>query len=182
MEKYRKCFPDMEQEEKWLNEMAEKGLVLTRVAADFFSSRYYFEQGDSAYTYRVDYERDEDYINFVKDTCNAEYVCTADNKLYFRKAKEQGEFASLYSDLKSRYNAERQAFWRSLALSPVFLIDIFWLGPDVLGTIIKNGLNAGTAFLSAIWLLCAIFWAYYFYKAVKCRRKLNELKKSTERN
>ena len=92
MEKYRKCFPDIEQEEKWLNEMSEKGLVLTRVAADFFSSRYYFEQGDSTYTYRVDFECDGDYIKFVRDTCNAEYLFTAGDKLYFRKAKEQGEF------------------------------------------------------------------------------------------
>lgn len=178
MEKYRKCFVDMEQEEKWLNEMAEKGLVLARVAADLFSNRYYFEQGGTAYTYRVDFERDGDYINFVKDTCNAEYLFTAGDKLYFRKAKEQGEFAPLYSDLKSRYIAERQAFWRSLALSPAFLIDIFWFGPDLIGTIIKNGLTAGTAFLLAVGLIYAAVWLYFLYKAIRCRRTLNKLKKA----
>ena len=158
--------------------MACKGLVLARVAADLFSSRYYFEQGGTAYTYRVDYERDYDYINFVKDTCNAEYLFTAGDKLYFCKAKTQGEFAPLYSDLKSRYIAERQAFWRSLALTPAFLIDIFWFGPDLIGTIIKNGLNAGTAFLLAVGLIYAAVWLYFLYKAIRCRRTLNKLKKA----
>ncbi len=182
MEKYRKCFVDMEQEEQWLNEMAEKGLVLARVAADLFSSRYYFEQGGTAYTYRVDFERDDDYINFVKDTCNAEYLFTAGDKLYFRKAKEKGEFAPLYSDLKSRYTAEknalRQAFVLCVVLTPICVIDIITYLPDIIANTENLGTSFGIVISAAVLIFTAAIWGYFIYRAIRSRRTLNELKKA----
>ena len=181
MEKYRKCFVDIEQEEKWLNEMACKGLVLARVAADLFSSRYYFEQGDTAYTYRVDFERDDDYINFVKDTCNAEYLFTAGDKLYFRKAKTQGEFAPLYSDLKSRYAAEKKALLQALGLcgvlTPICVIDIITYLPDIIANAENLGTKFGIVISVAVLIITAAIWGYFIYKAIRCRRTLNKLKK-----
>lgn len=181
MEKYRKCFVDLEQEEKWLNEMADKGLVLARVAADLFSNRYYFEQGDTAYTYRVDFERDDDYINFVKDTCNAEYLFAAGDKLYFRKAKEQGEFAPLYSDLKSRYAAEKkalqQAFGLCVVLTPICVIDIITYLPDIIANAENLGTKFGIVISVAVLIITAAIWGYFIYKTIRCRRTLNKLKK-----
>ena len=95
---------DFEEEEKWLNEMAAKGLHLTDVGL----CRYVFEEGEpGAYRYRLEllqnypsHAESADYIAFMEET-GAEYVDHVDRWVYFRKKAADGEF-DLYSDINSR--------------------------------------------------------------------------------
>lgn len=141
MECYKRHFFDMDKEEQWLNEMAEKGLVLTKIVGGFFMQKYYFEKSDTAYTYRVDYSRDgavmeeitAPYVMFVTSSCDAEYVCFSDGKVYFRRTKEKGDFPKLYSDPKSRYEAEQRRFGGCLSAALLWLFDICYCG-TIFGT------------------------------------------------
>ena len=94
---------DFEKEEKWLNEMAAKGLSL--VSASF--CRYDFEECEPGeYRLRMEFtERTsgpelEKYVEFVEST-GAEHIGTFNRWLYFRRKAELGEF-ELYSDNESR--------------------------------------------------------------------------------
>lgn len=95
---------DFDKEEKWLNEMSDKGMVLTNIGF----CKYTFEEGTPGeYAIRLEMLKNsptnyqsEDYIRFVEDT-GAEYIGSIMRWVYFRKRKENGEF-ELYSDMDSR--------------------------------------------------------------------------------
>lgn len=95
---------DFDKEEKWLNEMAAKGLALTSVS--FF--RYEFEDCVSG-EYKICLEflennlkrvENEKYIGFLEET-GAEHVGTFAGWAYFRKRTTEGNFR-LFSDNTSR--------------------------------------------------------------------------------
>ena len=102
----RKCFLawQFDQEEKWLNEMASKGLGL--VAIGF--CRYEFEQcTPGEYQYRIEllghkptHPESVQYIKFVEDT-GAEQIGSYMRWVYFRKKTDNGSF-DLFSDNASR--------------------------------------------------------------------------------
>lgn len=100
----RKLFVDFEKEEKWLNEMADKGLILT----DYNFLKYSFEEGTPGeYIYRIEllnnlpaHPESRKYIRFMEET-GVECVATYIRWVYFRKKKSEGEF-DLYSDYDSR--------------------------------------------------------------------------------
>lgn len=95
---------DFDKEEKWLNEMAEKGLALTNIGF----CKYTFEESTPGeYAIRLEMLKNaptdcqsEDYIRFVEET-GAEYLGSIMRWVYFRKKKEDGDF-ELYSDMDSR--------------------------------------------------------------------------------
>ncbi|MCM1382757.1 MAG: DUF2812 domain-containing protein, partial [Muribaculaceae bacterium] len=121
---YKKNFADLDSEERWLNEMSEKGLAMKSVSGAFIGSRYSFEKSEKAYTYRVDYSPDgrvmeeitSPYVMFVKDTYGAEYVCCSGGKVYFRKAIGEGDFPPVYTTDESRLNIEKRKFWQFVFL------------------------------------------------------------------
>lgn len=95
---------DFEKEEKWLNEMATKGLVL--VAVGF--CKYTFEECIPG-EYNIRFEllnnapinvESERYIEFVEET-GAEYLGSVMRWAYFRRKTDNGKF-NLYSDNASR--------------------------------------------------------------------------------
>ena len=95
---------NFDKEEKWLNEMAAKGLALTSVS--FF--RYEFEDCVSG-EYKICLEflennlkrvENEKYIGFLEET-GAEHVGTFAGWAYFRKRTTEGNFR-LFSDNTSR--------------------------------------------------------------------------------
>lgn len=117
---YKKRFHDLEEEENWLNEMSRKGLALKEIHGGFFADVYSFEPCEKRYTYRVDYnaepaaeEQYSQYINFVKDTYGAECVLFTGVRIYFRKAEEDGDFPSIYTNIESRSTAEKNEIRRS---------------------------------------------------------------------
>ena len=87
-----------EEEELWLNAMAQQGWVLDKLGF----CRYEFipcEPGE--YTVRLEMrEHDEAYLSFMAET-GAEYVGRVTKWIYFRKKTELGQF-ELFSDLESR--------------------------------------------------------------------------------
>lgn len=96
---------DFDKEEKWLNEMAAKGLVLAAVGW----CRYEFEDGiPGDYKIRIDFleprfksVEHEKYISFLEET-GAEHVGTVMSRwAYFRK-KVSGEDFQIFSDNASR--------------------------------------------------------------------------------
>ncbi|MBR2028776.1 MAG: DUF2812 domain-containing protein [Oscillospiraceae bacterium] len=94
-----------EEEEKWLNEMAAEGWVLTDVGY----CRYEFEPCEKGeYQYKLEYlaNRPGDkhslkYINFIEET-GAEYVGNCLKWAYFRKKVAEGEIFDIYSDRNSK--------------------------------------------------------------------------------
>lgn len=95
---------DQEKEEKWLNEMASKGLSLISVG---FISYEFEETLPGEYQIRKQYmehslrhPETEKYIRFLEET-GIQHVGTYSIHTYFRKKTTDGEF-ELISDLNSR--------------------------------------------------------------------------------
>ncbi|MBQ8510009.1 MAG: DUF2812 domain-containing protein [Clostridia bacterium] len=95
---------DFDKEEKWLNEMAAKGMSLVSVGW----CTYWFEDTDAgAYQYRLEllekspeHPESRKYISFVEET-GAEYLGSVINWVYFRRPTNSGEF-ELHSDHATR--------------------------------------------------------------------------------
>ena len=95
---------EFDKEEKWLNEMAAKGLTL--VSMHFI--KYMFEETDPGeYQIRIElfdkkptHPESEQYIRFVEET-GAEQVASWIDWVYFRKKTADGPF-ELFSDNASR--------------------------------------------------------------------------------
>lgn len=93
-----------EKEEKWLNEMAAKGLVLSSVGF----CKYVFEDSlPDTYSVRLEllenaptHPESEKYIRFLEET-GAEHVGNYMRWTYFRKKTSDGAF-DLFSDIPSR--------------------------------------------------------------------------------
>lgn len=93
-----------EKEEKWLNEMAAKGLNLIHTNG----ITYTFQEGiPGEYTYRLEllaklptHLESVKYLQFLEET-GVEPVISHVRWVYLRKKKSDGEFI-LYSDLKSK--------------------------------------------------------------------------------
>jgi len=112
-----------EKEEKWLNEMASKGMMLTDVGF----CRYVFEEGTPGeYIYRLEllnhlpsHAESVAYIKFFEET-GVEYVSSILCWVYFRKKAEDG-FFEIYSDIDSRIkHYKRVTFIANIA--SIFLV------------------------------------------------------------
>ena len=95
---------DFEKEEKWLNEMAAKGLALV----DYSICRYSFEECEPGeYSFKIqllehrpNHPESEQYIRFIEET-GAEQVASYLNWVYFRKKTADGPF-EIFSDIDSK--------------------------------------------------------------------------------
>jgi hypothetical protein len=102
--KVYKLFINYEKEEKWLNEMAAKGLHLV----DYTVGRYLFEEGPPGeYIYRLELLKSSPtnaegraYINFMEES-GVECIATYFRWVFFRKKASEGPF-DLYSDHDSK--------------------------------------------------------------------------------
>ena len=95
---------EFDKEEKWLNEMANRGWVLDSVG---FAKYTFVESEPGEYTVRLEMlenspasSEGQDYIDFVEET-GAEYIGNYMRWVYFRKKTVDGPF-DLYSDVDSR--------------------------------------------------------------------------------
>ena len=112
---------EFDKEERWLNEMAAKGQLLTEVGF----CRYVFEDGEpGVYQYRLELLEDapsspegHSYIRFLEDT-GAEQVGTLLRWVYFRKRTEDGPF-DLFSDFDSRIAHLRRML---VMLTPILML------------------------------------------------------------
>lgn len=95
---------DADKEEKWLNEMAAKGLILSSICY----CRYEFEKGvPGEYNIRLEllerlpgHVQSRQYISFLEEV-GVEHVGSNMRWIYFRKKASDGEF-EIYSDMGSR--------------------------------------------------------------------------------
>lgn len=100
----RKLFVNYEKEEKWLNDMAAKGLNLVYYSI----GKYVFEKGmPGEYIYRIELlenlpalAESKAYIEFMEDS-GVECVASYFRWVYFRKKASEGSF-DLYSDYDSK--------------------------------------------------------------------------------
>ena len=110
-----KAYYNFETEEKWLNELASKGLAMT----DYSWCRYVLEDTPPGeYIYRIElldhtasHPESQRYIAFVEET-GAEFVASYMRWVYFRKKAADGPF-ELFSDNTSRITHYRKVrtFW-----------------------------------------------------------------------
>jgi hypothetical protein len=173
-----KAFWDYENEEKWLNEMAAKGLAMT----DYTAYRYVFEERDPGeYVYRIDllehgakHPESVKYLRFMEES-GVEHVCTFRAWVYFRKKAADGPF-ELYSDLDSRIKHCRRLcnLWLGLGLAELCLILSQVSG---IMTAIRTGgsywvVNAVSALLLAsLTALCLGLWRRYDKRIKRLRRE-----------
>ncbi len=125
----RKKFYDHENEEKWLNEMSDKGLLLT----NYTWGKYTFEDcAPQAYTYRIEMldapvtsPKSVDYLAFMADA-GIEHVATYGRWVYLRKKRADGPF-DVYSDIDSRIKHYQRigTVWTVLAFSYLPMILVF---------------------------------------------------------
>ncbi|MDE5414339.1 DUF2812 domain-containing protein [Alkalihalobacterium chitinilyticum] len=102
--KKKKIFIDYEKEEKWLNEMAAKGLHLV----NYSFPTYFFEKGEPGeYCYRIqlldnlpNHDESKEYIEFMEEN-EVEYIASSMRWVYFRKKATDGPF-EIFSDYKSK--------------------------------------------------------------------------------
>ena len=182
---YRKRFYDLEKEEQWLNEMSEKGLAMKEIKCGIFKDTYYFEPCDKKYIFRIDYNSEapvleeitSPHVMFVTSTYEAEFLVCRREKVYFRKAEENGDFPPIYTSLESRIAAEKKWFrnYLILAMTCVFT-ELWWRWGYNSIQILRAGFAvSGICFLPAavanIYLI-----VYCVVRAFRHYKKINELK------
>ena len=114
---------DFDKEEKWLNEMASKGLAL--IGTGF--CKYEFEEcTPGEYTFRIEllenhlgHPESQRYIQFLEDT-GVEQVGSYMRWCYFRKKQVDGQF-DLFSDFDSRIRHLNRI---QLLVLPVMLLNL----------------------------------------------------------
>jgi hypothetical protein len=103
-------YVDFEKEERWLNEMAAKGLDLVR----YSWGTYHFEEGvPGEWIYRIELlpkdphkPASRDYLDFMADA-GVQTVTTYMSWVYFRRPAAEGPF-ELFSDADSRISHYRR--------------------------------------------------------------------------
>lgn len=126
--KIRKIFWvwDFDREERWLNEMAAKGLNLVSVGFGI----YEFEDSTPGeYTIRLEmlehwpsHPESMQYIRFLEDT-GAEQIGSLKRWVYFRKKSAEGAF-NLFSDIDSKQKHLRRMLVLLCALLPMLLVGV----------------------------------------------------------
>lgn len=96
---------EYEKKEDWINQMCLKGYALK----DFNFCRFNFEKcKPGEYYYIIEllenlpsFPNQEDFLNYLEDEWNVEYVCHSRNWVFFRRNRKLGKF-SLFSNVQSK--------------------------------------------------------------------------------
>lgn len=147
---------EYDKEEKWLNEMAGKGMALVSVGL----CKYIFEDSEpGAYTCKIELldnwpssARGKSYIRFLEET-GAEHVGSILCWIYLRKKTSEGAL-DLYSDIESKikYMKRLQVFFFSLLIFEL-CIGIMNLS---IGAFTYNMMNTTNLFLGILLLFIAL--------------------------
>ena len=164
---------EYEKEEKWLNEMAAKGLHLT----DAGLFRYVFEDGTpGAYQYRLemlpqnpDHPESRKYIEFMEES-GAEHIATMKHWVYFRRAVTDTPF-EIYSDLDNKIKHMQNVYRLAGILSGICVAaGVVNLSIGLNTTSVYPSLNLGIA------IPCLIFGLFIAFGAGKMALPLKKLK------
>lgn len=171
--KYR-FFLEFEKEEKWINEMAQKGWHLEK----FFLGRFTFSKGEPGkFIYRSDYvgglstKEKQDYFEFLKDS-EVTIVHESLNWVYIKKLAADGPF-EIYTDTTSKL-----AFYnRILSTFLICFISALSLGISQLSL---SSSSSFRIFVASYFLIGAQILAIPIIKIMKQKKKLKERQKSFE--
>lgn len=168
----RKIYWNWEKEEKWLNEMSAKGLMLT----DYSWCRYVFESTKPGeFVYRIDllnywptHPTSRKFIEFLEET-GVEFVASYMRWVYFRKKADGGPF-TLYTDIPSRiaHYKRIRLLWLPLSIAELAIgfsnVTIGLLRPFTLFNLLGG-------------LLCSLIGIALAIHSWQITRKINALKK-----
>ena len=159
---------DFDKEEKWLNEMAAKGLALIAVGY----CRYEFENCvPGEYKVCMDFlekgmsgVEQEKYIEFLEET-GAEQVGRYQRWVYFRQKTSEGNF-QIFSD----YNSRIQYLTRIIRFITLFGgLNLYW---GCFNMLLCFGYHSYMNFIGIINLLIAIILAIGIVRISRKRKKL----------
>lgn len=165
---------DFDKEEKWLNEMAAKGLSLIAIGY----CKYTFEDClPGEYNIRLELldntpsnAESVKYIEFVEET-GAEYLGSVMRWVYFRKKTDDGEF-NLFSDNASRV----KHLMRLLLLLGVLAAVELVFGLSNVSMYFSNGMTANLY----VGFLCLAVGALFSFGFLKVNRIKQRLKKELQ--
>lgn len=193
MKKFRLHF-DKDKEERWLNEMSQKGWAMV----EYFAGLYVFvpcKPGE--YTYRVDMpedfrsrpswkknrENNREYISLVEET-GAEYVCGWGWWIFFRKETAKGGF-ELYTDIESQvalYQRIRRLFLMlgvfecCIAFQHIANTILFFATKDDLNSLSGADMFLMVCLVSVCFLVAGVIGAFLMM-CWKLTRKIRDLQK-----
>ena len=170
-----RLYLDFEKEERWLNEMAARGLNLVR----YHWGAYGFEKGaPGQWVYRIQFLDDDarkpksrEYIEFVAGT-GAEPVATYAHWVYFRKPAAEGPF-ELFSDLDSRlaHYVRVLTFYGAMT---VILSTLVAIGISRLVTYAEEAI--GPFWGLTIFIPCVVLVAVLFTQTLRLAKRVKGLK------
>ena len=161
---------DFDKEERWLNEMAARGLALVSVGY----CNYTFEQGDpGAYTVRLELldnlptnPQSEQYIRFIEGS-GAEYIGSLFRWVYFRRKRSLGEF-DLYTDYDCRIRHLNRVLWFIGGVMPIMLVNSLHYMLDLLDSK-PDAFHLSVGLFFTVFSVMAI---YGFLRVCLMKRKL----------
>lgn len=169
---------EYDKEEKWLNEMAAKGLALVSVGL----CKYIFEDSEPGeYMYKIELlgkmpyrAGSEAYIRFLEET-GAEHVGSILRWIYIRKKTSEGAL-DLYSDIESRISYVRRLriFFTSLLIFELFIALMNISIGAFSYSINKLNIFLGILLLFIAWM-CGIA-AYRHTKKLRMLQKENQIR------
>ena len=166
---------DWDEEERWLNEMADQGWHFVKWN---FPCRYTFEQGEpGAFQYRlqalnnrIGSKESQDYIAFLREM-DIELVDSYLFWVYLRKPND-GQPFELFSDVDSRIRHMRRFMLIPLCCLLILCINLMWGAP----TLITYGGFWGMALVMLECLLACLM----IYGATRMAVKYRELEKQKQ--
>ena len=166
---------DFEKEEKWLNDMAAKGLTLTDTGN---LCRYTFEEGTPGeYQYRLElldqlpeHPESRQYIAFMEET-GAQQISSCLRWVYFRKKAEAEPF-DLFSDMDSRIRHLQRI---TSLLLPVMIAEyLIGLSNLMNGFLLHSTVNLGIS------IPCIALGALISVGFVRLSRRIRKMKQERE--
>ncbi len=181
-ETIHKLYWDFEKEERWLNEMAGRGLSLV----SYRWATYEFEKSaPGEWIYRIQFldhdaraAASREYIDFVTET-GAERVATYRQWVYFRRLAAEGPF-DLFSDLDSRlthYKRVSTFYGAMTAILSMLMVTVL----SRIVSIIEEAVGQlwGLPIFIVYLALVVVFFTQTL-RLTKCVRKLEERRKIEE--
>lgn len=175
MYKAIKAYMNYEKEEKWINQMAAKGMNFVH----YSFMTYLFQEGTPGeYIYRIEllsempnHPQSRAYIRFMEES-GVECVSTYLRWAYFRKKAAEGPF-ELYTDADSKISHYKRV---SLLVGVLGLANLV-VSLSNIGIGISNGLRHGiyfNAYISIINIAVFVVMAILFFTYMKKIRKLKK--------
>ncbi|MCL2493044.1 MAG: DUF2812 domain-containing protein [Clostridiales bacterium] len=171
-----KLFVDYEKEEKWLNDMAAKGLAFE----DYSFARYVFSDcKPGEYIYRIELlensfrnPESQQYLSFMSET-GAEPVANWFRWIYFRKKAAEGVF-ELYSDIESKIAHFNRIMWLFFIIMCMEIV--IGLSNINIGLQFRDGIHDGAPANFVIGVVCVCIGIVLFFPFNRTRLQVKKLR------